>query len=112
MEEINGLKRLLNLSEEERKELDENQEIFTEVARKLIQSYEKFEIEKVKAGRLKTLLDNVIYKINFSYGELFRTSSEIRNELAPPQQGKQRMSAGLLKEIEEFLAENSSRKEY
>lgn len=111
MDEINNLKRLLNLSDEERRELEKNAEKFVDLAKKLIQSYDQFENEKVKAGRLKTLLDNVIYKVNFSYNELFKTSTEINNELSSHKKGKMKIGENLLREIEEFISNNSKKKE-
>ncbi len=112
MDEIKTVKRLINLSGQEAEELDRNEGKFMGLARKLVKSYDLFENEKVKAGRLKTLLDNVIYKINFSYNELFRIATELNKELGLAKKNKIKVGEGLLKEIEDFLSENSRKKEY
>lgn len=111
MDEIKNLKRLINLSDDEKSELEGNEVKFIDLAKKLVQSYNHFENEKVKVGRMKTLLENVTYKINFSYNELFRTSAEIKDELVPSTESDLTISENLLKEIEEFVSKNSSKKE-
>ncbi|AKA48738.1 hypothetical protein IX51_06070 [uncultured archaeon] len=111
MEEIDAVKRLMSLSEDEIRELDEHESDYLESAKKLVKSYDSFEKETVKAGRLKTLLGNVTYKVNFSYNELFRTANQIREELKQASKNGVKIGESLSKKIEEFLSENSERKE-
>lgn len=109
MEEINTVKRLVNLSPQEIEELENNQDKFVELAKKLIATYDRFENGKVKVGRLTTLHENIVYKINFSYRELHKASLSLREEY---DSGKKDLSDNLKKMVGEFISENKERKEY
>ncbi len=110
MDEIRNIKRLVNLSPEEERELDSAGEKYMDLMKQVIRSYDSFESGKVKVGRLKILLGNVTYKVNFSYKDLYRVAQELREVY----ENAERPDIGdsLKKEIEDFLSRNREMKEF
>lgn len=111
MDEINNIKRLLGLTDSEVEELNRNLDKYIESAKKFISRYDTFEIENVKSGRLKTLLDNITYKVNFSYTELYKTANLIKEKYEHAIKQGIKINDALSKEIRKFLSDYSEKKE-
>lgn len=112
MDEVKTVRRLVNLSPEEEEELQVNEQDHLDLARELITAYDKFESGKVKVGRLTTLHENIVYKINFSYRELYRTANELRTAFEDIGECDGKMSKPLMDAVEDFLSKNKERKEF
>lgn len=112
MDEVRTVRRLVNLTPMEDEELEGNQEKHMDEMKVLISTYDRFENEKVKAGRLSTLHDNFVYKINFAYIELHKTTGRVKESYEKLVQDGVSVSPSLQKMVEKFLSENEERKEY
>lgn len=112
MDEVKNIKRIVNLDPEEEKELEINSGEYMELAKRALKSYDSFEKGKVKVGRLKILLGNVTYKVNFAYLDLFKTAQRLKEELEKAVSQGAPLNESLEKEVDEFLRKNSKKKEY
>lgn len=112
MDEIKTVKRLVNLSTEEERELEEHEEEYMQLAKELISTYDRFENGKVKVGRLTTLHENIVYKINFSYKDLYKTAVELKTTFDGVAKDRAELNESLIKGVEDFLSRNGERKEF
>ncbi len=112
MDEIKDVKRLVNLTAEEEEELQARSVELKDLAADVVSSYDGFEKGKVRVGRLKTLLDNFIYKVNFAYKDLHKTAGEVKEALDNAEKSGAKASAALRNEVEKFLSENKELKQY
>lgn len=112
VDEIKNIKRIVNLDPGEESELETNSSQYMELSKRALKSYDSFEKGKVKVGRLKTLLGNVTYKVNFAYLDLFRTAQQLRDQLEKAKSEGVSFNESLEKEVNEFLQQNSRKKEY